>query len=159
MNDSASPANAGVHYPPPLLYVGGIAAGWLAQRAHPLPITGHPSTVRTALAVAFALGWLGLFAAASGAFVRHRTTLIPNRPAAALVTSGVYRFTRNPMYLGLTWAYLGLSIVMNWAWPIVLLPVVLIVLTTAVIRREEAHLRAAFGAGYDEYCRQVRRWL
>jgi len=159
MNDSASPANAGVHYPPPLLYVGGIAAGWLAQRAHPLPITGHPSAVRTTLAVAFALGWLGLFAAASGAFVRHRTTLIPNRPAAALVTSGVYRFTRNPMYVSLVLLYLAVTLVLDSWWPVVFLPLVVIAVDRFIIRREERYLAQAFPGEYAEYRVRVRRWM
>ena len=119
MSDDSSPANAGVHYPPPLLYVAGIAGGWLAQRAHPLEITGHPSPVRTSLAVVFALGWLVTFAAASGAFARHRTTLIPNRPAAALVTSGIYRYTRNPMYVSLVLLYLAVTLVLDSWWPLI----------------------------------------
>ena len=159
MSDSSSPANAGVHYPPPLLYVAGIAAGWLAQRAHALPITGHPSTIRTTLAVAFALGWLAVFAAASGAFVRHRTTLIPNRPAAALVTSGIYRFTRNPMYVSLVLLYLAVTLVLDSWWPIVFLPLVLIAVDRLIIRREERYLAHAFPEEYAGYRAQVRRWV
>jgi len=48
---------------------------------------------------------------------------------------------------------------MNWAWPLLLLPLVLMVLSTAVIQREERYLRSAFGPDYDDYCRRVRRWL
>jgi protein-S-isoprenylcysteine O-methyltransferase Ste14 len=159
MSDHSSPANAGVHYPPPLLYVAGIAAGWIVQRIHPLPITGHPSRIRTALAVAFALGWLGVFAAASGAFVRHRTTLIPNRPAAALVTSGIYRFTRNPMYVSLVLLYLAVTLVLDSWWPMLFLPIVLIAVDRLVIRREERYLGHAFPGEYAAYCERVRRWM
>ena len=159
MNESSSLANAGVRYPPPLLYVAGIAAGWLAQRAHPLPITGHPSTIRTALAVAFALLWLGLFAAASGAFVRHRTTLIPNRPASALVTSGIYRFTRNPMYVSLVLLYLAVTLVLDSWWPVLFLPLVVIAVDRFIIRREERYLAHAFPNEYAGYRERVRRWM
>jgi protein-S-isoprenylcysteine O-methyltransferase Ste14 len=159
VSDDASPANAGVHYPPPLLYVAGIVAGWLAQRAHPLTITGNPSLVRTSLAIAFGLGWLAVFAAASGAFVRHRTTLIPNRPAAALVTSGIYRYTRNPMYVSLVLLYLAVTLVLDSWWPVVFLPLVVIAVDRLVIFREERYLAHAFPGEYAEYRERVRRWV
>ena len=159
MSDDSSPANAGVHYPPPLLYVAGIAGGWIAQRVHPWEITGHPSPIRTSLAVAFALGWLAMFAAASGAFARHKTPLIPNRPAAALVTSGIYRYTRNPMYASLVLLYLAVTLVLDSWWPLLLLPIVLVVVDRFVIAREERYLTQAFPHDYDEYRRRVRRWM
>ena len=159
MSDDSSPANAGVHYPPPLLYVAGIVGGWLAQRVHPLEITGHPSPIRTALAIAFALGWLATFAAASGAFVRHKTTLIPNRPAAALVTSGIYRYTRNPMYVSLVLLYVAVTLVLDSWWPVVFLPLVVIAVDRLVIQREERYLARAFPGEYAAYRSRVRRWV
>jgi protein-S-isoprenylcysteine O-methyltransferase Ste14 len=92
-------------------------------------------------------------------FFRSRTTVIPHSTPSNLVASGPYRFTRNPMYVGLTLAYLGLSAVLNHAWPVVLLPAVLVVLTQFVIEREEAHLAERFGEEYERYRRHVRRWL
>jgi protein-S-isoprenylcysteine O-methyltransferase Ste14 len=159
MNESSPPANPGVHYPPPLLYVAGIAAGWLAQRSWPLPITGHPSAVRTTLAIAFGLGWLALFIAAGGAFARKRTSIIPNRPAAALVTTGIYRFTRNPMYVSLVLLYLAVTLVLDSWWPMLFLPIVLIAVDRLVIRREERYLGHAFPGEYAAYCERVRRWM
>jgi protein-S-isoprenylcysteine O-methyltransferase Ste14 len=159
MSDDSAPANAGVHFPPPFLYVAGILAGWLVQRIRPLPITGHPSPIRTSLAIAFAFGWLAAFAAASGAFARHRTTLIPNRPAAALVTSGIYRYTRNPMYVSLVLLYLAVTLVVDSWWPVVFLPLVVLAVDRLVIRREERYLAHAFPGQYDAYCRRVRRWV
>jgi protein-S-isoprenylcysteine O-methyltransferase Ste14 len=92
-------------------------------------------------------------------FARARTPIIPDRPARQLVSHGPYRISRNPMYLGLTSLYTGLALVLNLAWPLVLLPVVLLTLTATVIVHEERHLRAAFGATYEDYCRRVRRWI
>lgn len=133
---------------------------WLLQRRLPFDIAGAgPGPAQSILGALLLAGGLGWMASGLVIFGLQRTAVIPNRPARTLVRIGPYRFTRNPMYLGLTWAYVGLSVVMNWAWPLVLLPVVLILLTTLVIRREEAYLRAAFGADYDDYCRRVRRWL
>ena len=78
-------------------------------------------------------------------FWRARTAIIPHRPASRLVRHGPYRFTRNPMYVGLTGLYTGLALIFNVGWPLVLLPLVLVVLWGVVIQREERYLRAAFG--------------
>ena len=88
-----------------------------------------------------------------------RTSIIPSRPASRLVENGPYRFTRNPMYTGLTLAYLGVAAMMNSAWPLLALPVVLALLVRLVVRREEAYLHDAFGEEYAAYRGRVRRWL
>lgn len=159
MSDDGSPKHAGVPYPPPLLYVGGLVAGWLIDRVRPLPITGHPSTIRAALAIAFGLGWLALFAPAWSGFLRKRTTIIPNRPAAALVTSGIYRFTRNPMYVSLVLLYIAVTLVLDSWWPIVFLPLVIVAVDRLIIRREERYLAHAFPSEYPAYRERVRRWV
>ena len=159
MSDGGVPLNAGVHYPPPLLYVAGIAVGWLLDRARALPITGHPSTTRVALALAFAVGWLALFAPALGAFLRKHTTIIPDRPATALVTSGIYRLTRNPMYLSLACLYVAVTLVLDSWWPIVFLPLVIVAVDRLIIRREERYLAQAFPTEYPAYRERVRRWV
>lgn len=159
MSAAEPPKHAGIPYPPPLLYVAGIVAGWLLHRAVPLPITGHPSTVRTVLAIAFGLGWLALFAPAWSGFVRKHTTIIPNRPATALVTSGIYRFTRNPMYVSLVLLSVAVTLVLDSWWPIVLLPLVIVAVDRLIIRREERYLGAAFPNEYSAYRERVRRWV
>jgi protein-S-isoprenylcysteine O-methyltransferase Ste14 len=159
MSDDGSPKHAGVHYPPPLLYVAGIAAGWLMHRVRPLPITGHPSALRAALALAFGLGWLALFAPALSGFLAKRTTIIPNRPAAALVTSGIYRHTRNPMYVSLVLLYIAVTLVLDSWWPVVFLPLVIVAVDRLIIRREERYLADAFPSEYPAYCERVRRWV
>jgi protein-S-isoprenylcysteine O-methyltransferase Ste14 len=92
-------------------------------------------------------------------FKRARTAIIPNRSASAIVTTGPYRFTRNPMYAGLTLAYVGGALLIGTAWTLLLLPVVIAVLYRRVIRREEAYLDAAFPDVYAAYRGRVRRWL
>jgi protein-S-isoprenylcysteine O-methyltransferase Ste14 len=158
MSTDDAPKHAGIPYPPPLLYAAGIIAGVLMNRAVPSPITGHPSVIRSALAIAFGLGWLALFAPAWSGFLRKRTTIIPNRPAAALVTSGIYRFTRNPMYVSLVLLYVAVTLVLDSWWPIVLLPLVIVAVDRFVIRREERYLAATFPNEYPAYCQRVRRW-
>jgi len=92
-------------------------------------------------------------------FRRARTAVIPHHAASQLVASGPYRFTRNPMYVGLTIVYTGGAVVLNSAWPLILLPVVLIVLAHFVVVREEQYLNDAFGDEYAAYRSRVRRWL
>jgi len=156
----SAPANAGVRVPPPLIFAGGLLLGWLLHRAQPLHLFGAaPAGVRPGLGwllviAGFALSFSGVIT-----FLRARTAVIPHHPASRLVTTGPYRFTRNPMYLGLTLAYLGGVVLMDSLWPLLLLPFVLFTLSVAVIRREERYLAAAFGDAYATYRRQVRRWL
>jgi protein-S-isoprenylcysteine O-methyltransferase Ste14 len=154
------PRGPDVRFPPPFLFAAGFLVAWLLHRRVPFEIAGAGGgLVQGALgAVGFGLG-LALMCAGFWTFMQNRTPVIPHRPARLLVRRGPYRFTRNPMYLGLTFAYVGLALLINWAWPLVLLPLVLIALTTFVIAREERYLRSAFGTDYDAYCQQVRRWL
>ena len=152
-------ANAGVHFPPPALFVGGIGAGWLLDRyVHALPLLAASRTVSTLAWVVIAAALL-LMISGVVTFRRAGTAVIPHLPASRLVQSGPYRFTRNPMYTGFTIAYLGVTVLLRSAWPLLLLPVVLALLVKLVIRREEAYLASAFGAAYDDYRARVRRWL
>lgn len=91
-------------------------------------------------------------------FRRARVSVHPNRPARSVVTYGVYAYTRNPMYTGLTVAYLGGVCLTASVWALVLLPLVLWLLLVLVIRKEEAHLHERFPAEYGAYCQRVRRW-
>ena len=154
-----APAHAGVSFPPPFVYVLGIAVGWLLGRWIAWPITTGPSLARIVAAALFALIYLVLFAGAITAFGRAKTTLIPNRPATAFVTRGPYAFTRNPMYVSLVALYVAVALWLNSWWPFVLLPVVVLVIDRAVIAREERYLGAAFPAEYSAYRARVRRWL
>jgi protein-S-isoprenylcysteine O-methyltransferase Ste14 len=159
MTTSSPPRHAGVNFPPPLLYVAGIALGWLLQRWRPLSITAGPSVVRTICAAAAFVIYLVLFGSALAAFRRARTTLIPNRPATAFVANGPYRFTRNPMYVSMAALYLAVAIFMNSWWAVLMLPLVLLVVDRFVIAREERYLGAAFPTEYAAFRARVRRWL
>lgn len=106
-----------------------------------------------------ALVGLGLMGAALPQFLRARTTVMPDQQPAALITTGPYRFSRNPIYLGDVILYAGLAI--RWqAWAaLLLLPVLAWVLSWRFIRPEEARLRARFGADFDAWAARTRRWL
>jgi len=160
MTDRVPLFNAGVRFPPPFLFVIGFLVGWVLDRYwHALPLSRFAGSALepfgwSALAVGLILiGW-GMVT-----FRRAKTAIHPHHSASQLVTHGPYRFTRNPMYTGLTLAYLGGSALLDSAWPIILLPIVLLVLVQTVISREEMYLRDAFGAEYTGYVASVRRWL
>ena len=111
--------------------------------------------------VGFVITIIGVAIGAWGmlTFARAHTAIAPIRPASQLVQHGPYRFTRNPMYSGLTFAYLGVAALFNLAWAILVLPVVVVALRRLVIVREEAYLQREFGEEYERYRRRVRRWL
>ena len=159
MPNDTRPANAGVRFPPPFVYVFGIAVGWLLGRWRAWPISAGPSRTRDVVAAVLALVFVALSVSALIAFRRARTTLIPNRPATAFVTQGPYAFTRNPMYLSLVALYIAVALWVNSWWVLVMLPVVVLVIDRAVIAREERYLGTAFPAEYTSYRSRVRRWL
>ena len=152
--------NAGVNFPPPLLFILGFGGGVLVHKFFPMNVipnrlAGPFDIIGQALFVlglAFVL-W-GLIT-----FFRFRTAVFPNQPASQIVSAGPYRFSRNPMYLGFTLAYLGGILKINTLWPLLMLPVVLWLLIVLVIRPEERYLTKAFAAVYTDYVKRVRRWL
>jgi len=156
----APPQHPGVHYPPPILFVAGFFLGTFLERRW--PTTVHPEALRP-VAVVVAWGLVAVSTAlvlwAGATFARHRTAVYPNLPARRLVTGGPYRYSRNPMYVGLTVLYLAGVLWLDTLWPLLLLPLVLALLQRAVIRREERYLAAAFGDDYREFRRSVPRWL
>jgi protein-S-isoprenylcysteine O-methyltransferase Ste14 len=148
---------AGIRFPPPLLYVAGFLIGVGLELAFPID---RPSTAITLAGAVIGIGvWLALDGAAMLFFRRAGTSMIPMRPSAALVTTGPYRFTRNPMYLGMAFLYMGLAFALGFIWPLVVLPLVIVAVDRLVIAREEAYLRRRFGEEYAEYMKRARRWL
>ncbi len=100
-----------------------------------------------------------LFALSIREFRRAGTSIRTNRPTTALIRTGPYRFSRNPLYLALTLLYLGIGIWVNSAWILGMLIPTLAVISYGVIDREERYLTEKFGEDYLRYKRSVRRWL
>ena len=146
-----------IRIPPPLYYAAGFALGMLLALLVPLPMGGRPATT-IAGAVIGGLGLVLNFAGVAGV-IRHRTTIVPHHPVAALVTTGAYRWSRNPMYTGLAITYLGGALLIGSWWPVALLPLVLFAMVRLVIRPEEEYLDERFGEAYADYRARVRRWL
>lgn len=149
--------NPGVRVPPPLLYAAAVIGGWLLDRRWPLPVGGGVS--RVVLGWVLVAAWALVAGSAIGLFWRKHTSMIPIRPANALVTTGPYTFTRNPMYVAFAFLIVAFALFLNTWWPVLLLVPTLLAVQRFVIVREEGYLRRRFGAEYDEYARRVRRWL
>ena len=113
----------------------------------------------TALGWALLLAGLGLDISAMGVMARRRANILPHRAATALVTSGPFAWSRNPIYLGNTIAMSGaaLAFANPWFLPAALLAAVAV--TQLAIRREEAHLATLFGAAWDAYSKRTGRWF
>ena len=143
---------------PPLLLVAGVAVGiWSTAAVWPLLL---PVWLRLTVAAVLCAAGLGACVAGVCAFRQARTTVSPVAPdnASALVVRGIYRWTRNPMYLGFVLGLLGWSLALG-TWSGVLWCAALVgYLQRYQIRPEEAVLRQKFGADYVAYCAQVGRW-
>jgi protein-S-isoprenylcysteine O-methyltransferase Ste14 len=92
-------------------------------------------------------------------FWRRKTGIRPFHEATTLVAAGPFRFTRNPMYVGMVGLVAGIALGLGTLTPLVVPPLFWFVLDRRFVRHEERFLRARFGAAYDDYCRRVRRWL
>jgi protein-S-isoprenylcysteine O-methyltransferase Ste14 len=145
--------------PPPIVALLIAAAMWgvsLAAPAAPLPLN-----IRVVAAIAIALAGIAFSIAGVAAFRGAKTTLNPLKPGttSALVTSGVYRFTRNPMYVGLALGLLGWALFLSSAWNLLGPLAFILYVTRYQIVPEERALSGIFGAAYSEYRARVRRWL
>ncbi len=158
MNDEHdTPNNAGVIAPPPLIYGGALGAGLLGKAL--FPATFLPRGATRTLGVPLTGAGLLLFISSLRALRRAETDVRTYKPATSIVTEGPYRFTRNPIYLGFTLVYGGITALANSPWSALLLPFVLTVMQRGVIQREEHYLERVFGEEYLQYKARVRRWI
>ncbi len=149
--------NPGVVAPPPLIFAGALVAGLLLNRLRPTPFL--PRTLSRLL------GWplvvTGLLLGLWGIREMRRagTNVDPYHPTTAIVERGPYGFTRNPLYVGMTLIYSGISARANASPAALLLPAALHVVHYKVIKREERYLEEKFGEEYLRYKGRVRRWI
>jgi protein-S-isoprenylcysteine O-methyltransferase Ste14 len=148
---------AGVIMPPPLIYLLGLIIALLLHRVWPWPIF-HNVAGRWLAMICF-IGGLALAFFGRNALQRAGTNINPYRPTTAMVSSGPFRYSRNPLYLALTILFLGFTFLTNTWWGLILLGPVLLVLHWGVVLREERYLEEKFGNDYREYRRRVRRYL
>jgi protein-S-isoprenylcysteine O-methyltransferase Ste14 len=142
---------------PPLIYLVGLIAAFVLNAIFPLTLT-LPPTVRWA-GVGLMVAAIALAVAARRAFVRAGTNVNPMQPSTALVASGPFRWSRNPMYVGMTTLLVGFALTTRMTWALILLVPVLAIMHWGVVLREERYLARKFGVEYDVYRAAVRRYL
>ena len=141
---------------PHYLALAGIAQVVLDRYLPLLVVVGDPW---------FMLGWVPMLAGmtlqldAVRRFRARRTSLLPYRPTTALITTGVYRITRNPMYLGMVLILIGGVIIGGSVTPALVPPLFVWIIHRQLIRHEESRLTDQFGAAYADYRQRVRRWI
>lgn len=151
---------AGVAVRPPVLFLSALLLGCLLEFVWPLGAgLLNSSLVRVAAGAVLVCAGAALLVAAMGKFKAAGTNVPTVLPSTALVTTGVYARTRNPIYLGLSAIYAGLAVGLNTWWAILLLAPILVILQVGVVKREERYLERKFGDDYRAYCTRVRRWI
>lgn len=154
-----NPARFLLHVPVPWVFILAYLVGVILEHKHssyiPVKVAEQSTLVG---AVLFSLGvviagWALLL------FRKARTTTVPGKSSNRLVTWGPYSFTRNPMYVALTLAYIGEAGLLHQVWPLVLLPLVLAYVNWTVIPLEESKLKEVFVDDYEQYRLRVRRWI
>lgn len=145
--------------PPPLVAV--ISAGAMFFLARSLPLVMLPPAWNSGVALVLLVCGALIDLGGLMAFRRSKTTVNPMTPqrTTALVSTGVYRWTRNPMYLGMVFILGAWAVYLSSAWALVGVPVFMAYITRFQIQPEERALAARFGQGYADYCAHVRRWL
>jgi len=143
---------------PPVWFLTLLVGQWVLLR-------NAPSEVESLAAVRW-FGWviggsgIALFAAAALAFRRYHTTILPfEDKSQRLIESGVFRMSRNPIYLAEAVILSGTALLSGQLWPWGAVPIFIIGITLSVISWEEGALRQRFGLQFEAYCRKTRRWL
>jgi protein-S-isoprenylcysteine O-methyltransferase Ste14 len=148
---------------PPVLFLGALLLGLVADQLLPLPFPvsriGLSGWVSTITAGSLILVGIGVLAGGIRNFSSAATPVQGTKPTRALVTTGIHGWSRNPIYLGMFFIYAGIGIAVRSPWVLILTPPLAITLRYGVVAREEAYLERRFGRAYRDYKARVRRWL
>jgi protein-S-isoprenylcysteine O-methyltransferase Ste14 len=149
--------NSNKRIQPPLVALFCIVIALILGRFAPIPLATPQIVINIGLALTFIGFLLGVGALIE--FRKARTKLDSHNSVKNLVVSGVYRFTRNPIYLGFLFMVIGFPLTYGYYWGIVIAPFFVIIINQFVIKKEEAYLEKKFKEQYTNYQSRVRRWL
>jgi protein-S-isoprenylcysteine O-methyltransferase Ste14 len=142
---------------PPALFGGSLLLGFVLQRLAPRPVL--PKGIARVVGVALTASAIGVMGAALRELRKARTTIDVREPTTAVVKTGIYAHTRNPIYLGMILIHFGIGSLRNSGWHLLLAIPAAAALQAGVIAREEAYLERKFGGEYVDYKARVRRWI
>lgn len=145
--------------PPPLVALICVVSMWYLSIQ--FPAAGFDFPLRVPLALVVCVVGAGLDFSALRLFLKNKTTISPVAPqkSEALVTDGIYRFTRNPMYLGMSLLITAIGLWLGTAFVVAAIVVFVLYITRYQIIPEEEILMSKFGRAYADYCARVRRWI
>lgn len=156
-SDAASRANT---FPwPPVLFVALTIAAWGMGRVAPFSWPGLDDTASHVIGLGFGIAGISLIAWSIATLMRAKTTVMPDGVSSVLVTNGPYMRFRNPIYLGEVLVLLGIA---DWSkniWFVLAAVAFAVLVTWLQILAEERHLKARFGADYEDYFARSRRWI
>ena len=124
-----------------------------------LPYPLLPSAIQFRFGAAIVIASIAIIPATIACFRAAGTSIHVHQPTTAIITGGVYRFSRNPIYLAMTLLILGIGVAVDGIWVVAMLAPTLIVMHYGVIAREERYLESKFGEEYLNYKHSVRRWI
>jgi protein-S-isoprenylcysteine O-methyltransferase Ste14 len=151
---------AGVIAPPPLVALGAVVLGVLLDWLMPVYVLSAVLTrnERIVISVLLIAAGVALALAGRGTFVRSGTHVNPYKPSSVLVTTGIFAYVRNPMYVGLACLVAGIGVALASDWTLVMLVGAALLIHFGVVKREERYLEAKFGAVYRSYMSAVPRY-
>src|SRR5215470_11669411 len=149
---------ANVTFRPPIAWAVAVLAGFALNWLIPLPFLPAAMPAGWLGAMVFALA-LALFAWAIATITKAGSNVPTSLPTTTIVNTGPYRFTCNPIYLGMVLGLIGLAIALNSLWLLMMLVPFALVIRYGVVAREEVYLERKFGNVYRDYRSRVRRWL
>ena len=142
---------------PPLVYLASLVVGTLIQLLRPAPFI--PVALAAPVGIILVVIAIALFTSSAGKFRAAGTPVPARKPTMAIVRTGPYRFSRNPIYLAFSLLQLGVAIWVNSLWLLATLIGAMALIHYVVIPKEEQYLERRFGAEYLDYKSSVRRWI
>lgn len=143
--------------PPPLVFLSGLVCGGILTWFFEYPLL--PDGLAVLLGNLLFLSGIGVIAVAFIQMRTAKTNIQPWKPTTAIIETGLYGYSRNPIYLALILVYLGLSLLVNSVWFLPFLPIIILVIHFGVILPEERYLDEKFGQDYRTYKKRIRRWI
>ena len=150
---------AAIIAPPPLMTVMCIAAGAVIEHFKPFPLLPGLGHSRITICITLLIVAATLIGSAIRQFRQHNEHPSPYKPTGAIMDSGIYGRTRNPIYVGFLIVVLAAAVALNSLWIALSVAVLFLLLHFGVVRPEERYLAGKFGSAYDDYRRRVPRWI